>query len=130
MIRRRHVLASVATLLSQRAANAQVTGRVYRVGYLGYTATNTPQDLRTVDAFFQRLRELGYVEGRNLVVEQRFAEGRNERYTALAAELVQWKADVIVVTSGTAARASSARAQRQGPCAKAPTFYHRQPSSP
>ena len=105
MMLRRQVLGGLAALLPARIATAQVSGRVYRIGYLGYTAVNTPQDERVLGAFFQRLRELGYVEGRNFVVEWRFAEGRNERYADFAAEMVQLKVNVVVVASGTAARA-------------------------
>jgi putative ABC transport system substrate-binding protein len=103
--RRRHFLRALALLLPQGGALAQQPGRTYRVGYLGYIGTNTPQDLRIIGAFFQRLRELGFVEGRNLVVEQRFAEGRDERYVDFAVEMVRLKVDVVVVGSGTAARA-------------------------
>ena len=84
---------------------AQIPGRVYGVGYFGYTATNTPADDRVWGALVQRLRELGFAEGANLVIEQRFAEGRNERYAEFAAEMVKLKADVVVATSGAAARA-------------------------
>ena len=56
------------------------------------------------DSFLQGLRELGYVEGCDFVVEWRFAEGRNEIIPALAAELVRSNADVIVLTTSTAVR--------------------------
>src|SRR6185295_283765 len=55
---------------------------------------------------FVRLRELGYAEGRNLVVERRFSEGRNERYRMLAAELVNLKVDLIVAPGTAAALAA------------------------
>lgn len=84
---------------------AQLSARVYRVGYLGFTATSTPEDDRVWGAFVVRLRELGYTEGANLVIEQRFAEGHNERYAEFAAEMVRLKADVVVASSGNAARA-------------------------
>ena len=105
---RRCVALLVSTLMAlcmPCGAQAQPAGKVFRVGYLGYTASNTPDDERYVGAFLQRLRELGYVEGSNLVIDWRFAEGRIERYAEFAAEFVSLKADVVVVGSGSAARA-------------------------
>jgi len=70
---------------------------------IGYMGVNTPvvESQRTA-AFVQRLRELGWIEGRNAAVEYRWAEGRNERFAEIAAEFVQLKVEVIV-TAGTAA---------------------------
>jgi putative ABC transport system substrate-binding protein len=72
---------------------------------LGYTEPNTPDDHRNIAAFRQRLHELGFVEGTNLVIEWRFTEGRNERYADFAAELVRLKADAVIAGTGAAARA-------------------------
>ncbi len=105
MIERRTLLLASAVLAAVFPARAQVPGRLYRVGYLGFTASNSADDLRNWSAFVQRLGELGFTEGRNLVIEQRFAEGRNERYADFAAEMVRLKVDLVVVASGTAARA-------------------------
>jgi ABC-type uncharacterized transport system substrate-binding protein len=58
------------------------------------------------EAFLRRLQELGYVEGRNMTVERRFSEGRDERYRALATELVNLKVDLIVAPGTAAALAS------------------------
>jgi putative tryptophan/tyrosine transport system substrate-binding protein len=82
------------------AARAQQAARRPTIGYMG---VNTPvvESQRTA-AFVQRLRELGWIEGRNVTVEYRWAEGRNERFAEIAAELVQLKVEVIV-TAGTAA---------------------------
>ena len=82
------------------AARAQQVARRPTIGYMG---VNTPvvESQRTA-AFVQRLRELGWIEGRNVAVEYRWAEGRNERFAEIAAELVQLKVEVIV-TAGTAA---------------------------
>ena len=82
------------------AARAQQPARRPTIGYMG---VNTPvvESQRTA-AFVQRLRELGWIEGRNAAVEYRWAEGRNERFAEIAAELVQLKVEVIV-TAGTAA---------------------------
>jgi putative ABC transport system substrate-binding protein len=74
-------------------AEAQQAAKVARIGLL---ATNRAVAPRHVDAFLQGLRDLGYVEGRNLVIEYRDAEGKLERLPTLAAELVALKVDVIV----------------------------------
>ena len=75
-------------------AEAQQVGKVYRIGYLGARSAS-PTEI----AFRQGLRELGYVEGQNLVSEYRWAEGKYERLPDLAAELVRLKVDVIVTSS-------------------------------
>src|SRR5690242_12167229 len=91
---RRRILASIGLLLaSPGVPRAQPTGKVPRVGYLFY---GSPGPSREIDAFRQGLRELGYIEGQNIVVEYRFASGRIERYPGLAADLVRLKVDVIV----------------------------------
>jgi putative ABC transport system substrate-binding protein len=81
-------------------ANAQQAAKVPRIGYLAANLAASPH-LRA--AFLQGLRDLGYVEGRNIVIEYRDAEGTYERFPALATELVALKVDVIVVTSTPAA---------------------------
>jgi ABC-type uncharacterized transport system substrate-binding protein len=73
-------------------ADAQQTKKVPRIGYL---AVSSSSQTRT-EPFRQGLRELGYVEGKNIVIEWRFAEGNRDRVTELAAELVRLKVDVIV----------------------------------
>src|SRR5713101_7829230 len=81
-------------LVAPFAAGAQQTGKVYRIGFIQTAAPNEMGHLiKTLD---EGLREFGYVEGRNVVFERRFAEGRQERLPALAAELVRLKVDVIV----------------------------------
>src|SRR6516162_5414607 len=80
------------------AARAQQPGKLPSIGYLG-SATPATQG-QWVSAFVQRLRELGWIEGRTIAIEYRWAEGRTERAAEIAAELVQRKVDVIV-TSGT-----------------------------
>jgi putative ABC transport system substrate-binding protein len=81
------------------AARAQQPGTLPTIGYLG-SATPATQG-QWVAAFVQRLRELGWIEGRTIAIEYRWAEGRAERAAEIAAELVRRKVDVIV-TSGTA----------------------------
>jgi putative tryptophan/tyrosine transport system substrate-binding protein len=101
--RRQFLIAAGALLAAPLAAEAQQVAKVARIGYLG---TNRAAAPRLVDAFLQGLRDLGYVEGRNLVIEYRDAEGKYERLPALAAELVALKVDVIVVTTTPAALAA------------------------
>ena len=75
------------------AARAQQAGKVYRVGFLWEGPDVSPDDL---EAFRQGLRDLGYVEGRTIAIEYRWAEGKPERMRELAEELVRLKVDVIV----------------------------------
>jgi putative tryptophan/tyrosine transport system substrate-binding protein len=80
------------------AARAQQTGKVRRIGYLGTSSPSLERHL--VDAFRQKLGDLGHVEGENVSIEYRWAEGQDDRLPSLAAEIVRLKPDVIV-TSGT-----------------------------
>jgi putative ABC transport system substrate-binding protein len=88
----------VATL-ERPVAEAQQTNKTPRIGYLSQGSMESGGDL--LASFRQGLRELGYVEGRTIVVEPRFADGRAERITPLATELLRLKVDVFVV-NGTA----------------------------
>jgi putative ABC transport system substrate-binding protein len=90
-------------LAAPLAAEAQQAAKIARIGYLG---TNPAAIPHLQEAFRQGLRDLGYVEGRNLVIEYRSAEGKLERLPALAAELVALKVDVIVAASTAAALAA------------------------
>src|SRR5438874_10793508 len=100
--RRDFLIAAGALLAAPLAVEAQQAAKVARIGYLSPNLASSP-DLR--DAFLQGLRDLGYVEGRNVVIEYRDAEGKFERLSALAAdlaaELVALKVDVIFVGGGT-----------------------------
>jgi ABC-type uncharacterized transport system substrate-binding protein len=94
---RRIGLAVVLTLnliLALQSAGAQQTGKVYRIGFLSTTT------LAYVEAFRQGLRDLGYVEGRTIVIEYRSAEGHYERLPNLAKELVGLNVDLIVSVGG------------------------------
>ena len=82
---------------------AQQAGRLPTVGYLSEAAPPASPGNRMIDAFVQGMKELGYVDGRNVVIEYRFTERRPERLADVAAELVGLKVDVIVTESGTAA---------------------------
>src|SRR5262245_8609923 len=92
----------LSLLVAPLAAEAQPPGKVYRIGFLG----TAPPPARVWDVLLDGLRERGYVEGRNLVFERRFSEGHAERFSELAAELVQLRVDCILVPTTPAARAA------------------------
>jgi putative tryptophan/tyrosine transport system substrate-binding protein len=79
-------------------AEAQQPKKVHRIGYL--SALDPATDSARVEGIRLALRELGYIEGQNLAMEYRFAEGRPDRESGLAAELVRLKVDIIVVSTG------------------------------
>ena len=89
-----------------RLAAAQAAGRVYRVGMLRPTAAPVSVAQASAAGIPVALRELGYVEGRNLVIEARWAAGELDRLPALARELVQAKVDVILAVGAAAVRAA------------------------
>ena len=94
------ILVIVAHLTVGVVAAAQQPARIPRIGILaGASASNVSP---RVEAFRQRLRELGYVEEKNIIIEYRYAEGRRERLPNLAVELVRLKVDVIVAFSPAA----------------------------
>jgi len=86
------------------AAEAQPAGKVPRVGYLSSGSSSDPARQRRFEAFRQGLLDLGYVEGRNVALEPRWA-GAYDEYPVLAAELIRLKADVIVALGGSATQA-------------------------
>src|SRR6516162_9101744 len=88
------------------AARAQQSGKLPTIGYLG--ASTPSLDTQRVGAFVQRLRELGWIEGRTIAIEYRWSEGRTERYAEIAAEFVRLKVDVIVATGGAIPAAKQA----------------------
>jgi putative ABC transport system substrate-binding protein len=93
---------SIVILASPHLAPAQQAKKVPRIGFL-YAGSPSDQ-LARVEAFRQGLRELGYVEGKNIVIEYRHAEGKYDRLPALVAELTRLKVDVIVTGGGPATR--------------------------
>src|SRR5260370_38733509 len=86
------------------AARAQHKERVYRIGYLSAPSRASVQ--RTLDAFLRKLRELGWVEGSNLVIDYRWADGDIARLPELAAELGRQNVDLIVAPNTAAAVAA------------------------
>src|SRR4029453_2287655 len=105
---RRIGLAVVLTLsltVAPLAADAQQAGKGPRVGFFILTAPSDRQPL--LDAFRQRRRELGWVEGQNIVIDYRYAEDRVDRLPDLAAELVRLKVDLIIASAGAQASAAS-----------------------
>jgi putative ABC transport system substrate-binding protein len=98
---RRDFLKGLATFLAAPlAAEAQPTGKLYRIGFLGNSTAALEANL--VGPFREGLRDLGYVEGQNIVIEYRWAEGKYERFPALISEMLARKVEVIV-TAGTPA---------------------------
>ena len=99
------VLTLCAVLLALcLCAEAQQPAKIPRIGYLGATSPSAIPD--RIEAFRQGLRELGYVEGKNIVIEWRHHEGKVDRLPALAAELVRLKVVIIVTAGAPAARAA------------------------
>ncbi|HEY6365103.1 MAG TPA: ABC transporter substrate binding protein, partial [Candidatus Binatia bacterium] len=91
-------IVTVLLLAGGTFAEAQQPGKIPRIGYLSITdaATDSPR----AEAIRRALRELGYIEGQNIAIEYRYAEGKPDRQPALAAELVRLKVDVIVLSGG------------------------------
>ena len=103
-IRRRIVVAAGGLLVAPMASFAQQPSRVWRIGFLtNGTVTSAGGQL---EAFRRGLNELGYFEGRNFIIESRWAEGKLDRLPALVSELLAQKLDVIYAPSGVAAQAT------------------------
>jgi putative ABC transport system substrate-binding protein len=103
MDRRAFLAGAAALFASPLVAEAQQAGKVYRIGYLSSgPSTSNP----FVEGFREGLRELGWIEGQNIIIDYRFAEGRFDRLPALAAELIRLKVDVIVASPTPAAVAA------------------------
>ncbi len=100
------MLSLTLALLAAPLAAAQPAGKVARVGFLTTGSLESPEQRATaIDAFRQGLRERGYVEGQNIVIEARGADSKIERFPALAKELARLKVDVIVASNSLAGRA-------------------------
>ncbi len=117
-------LLAVVILASTQLAEAQQAGKVYRIGRLSVGSPRSQRRIKSkrsrqrspnTIAFRQRLRELGYVVGQNLIIERRSAKGKHERLPEVAAELVRLKVDVIVTSSAQPAIRAAQRATRTIP---------------
>src|SRR5260370_17180489 len=105
-MRRRTFIAGLLVATAAGRAHAQQPAKLPTIGFMG---TTTPAVWRDdVPAFVQRLRELGWVEGRTVAIEYRWAEGRNERFGEIAAEFARLKVDVIVTSGGAGVAAKQA----------------------
>jgi putative ABC transport system substrate-binding protein len=98
--RRGTIIALLASGVTPLAAFAQARGKIWRIGFLGVTSASGY--VSELEAIRQRFRELGYMEGRNLAIEYRWAEGSTERLKELVAELVGLKVDAIITHSNRA----------------------------
>jgi len=99
-------LAIAAVLGCGVMASAQQPGKVPKIGYLISGSRSFAPASSTFKAFLQGLHELGYIEGKNIAIEYRYAEGKPNRYPELLSELVRLKVDVIFTTSDPAVRAA------------------------
>jgi putative tryptophan/tyrosine transport system substrate-binding protein len=103
-MRKKIIVVALSALLFAlcSSAEAQQQAKVVRIGYL--TVISLSSNVARVEAFRQGLRELGYVEGKNIVIEWRSAEGKLDRVSGIAAELVRLKVDIIVTAGPQATR--------------------------
>ena len=106
MVTRRAFIATLTggLLAAPLVGEAQQTGKVWRIGYLGNGSPAVSASMR--DAFGQGLRDLGWVEGQNVAIEYRWADGHLDRLPALVAELLGTRIDLILVSGGAAVRAA------------------------
>ena len=97
----------MTVLLITGAAQAQQPKNIPKIGFLSrdiHPADSRAPAPRNLEAFRQGLRDLGYIEGKNIIIEYRYSDGRNERMPALAEELVRLKVDIIVADTTSSAR--------------------------
>src|ERR1700693_2861726 len=116
MKRRKFITLLGAATAWPLAARAQQTGKMSRIGYLGSSSPSL--EPHYVEAFRQKLRDLGYVEGENIAIEYRWAEGQDDRLPNLVTELVGLKPDIIV-TTGTPGALAAMQATKTIPIAMA-----------
>jgi putative ABC transport system substrate-binding protein len=105
--RRAAVALAAAFAFGARAAEPQQPARIVRIALLGPPSPQQPDPVE--QAFWQALRELGWIEGRTLVIERRFADGSTDRLAAMAAELARMKLDLIIA-AGQPAREAARKA--------------------
>jgi len=102
-------LCAILFALNSPAAAQQPAGKIPRVGFLSrdlHTADSRAPVPRNIEAFRQGLRQLGYIEEKNIILEYRYSDGRNERLPALAEELIRLKVEIIVADSIASTRAA------------------------
>jgi putative ABC transport system substrate-binding protein len=109
---------TISVLITPSASQAQLRGHVPQIGYLGTSSASLEREL--VTAFREGLREHGYVEGENIVIEYRWAEGNYQRFPDLVADLVKRKVDLIL-TAGTPGALAAKRATQTIPIVMAVT---------
>jgi putative ABC transport system substrate-binding protein len=97
------LVSAFLVLFTAHAVDAQQPVKIPTLGYLAQSSGPAGPKSPPLEAFLRGLAELGYVEGKNIVVEYRYTEGKNDRLPALAAELASLKVDIIVTESGGAA---------------------------
>src|SRR2546428_6070455 len=90
------VILALSLLLVPLAAGTQQPPKVARIGYMLTGSLESPETRALLDAFRQGLRERGYVEGQNIVIEYRAADGKIDRFPGLATELARLEPDIIV----------------------------------
>ena len=106
------VVTAFVILISTFSAHAQQTGKVWRVGFLAGSSADVYRV--RLAAFRQGLKDLGYSQGKNLIIEERYGEGWRERIPSLAAELVRLNMDVIVTHGGRWAVVADRAAKKAG----------------
>jgi putative tryptophan/tyrosine transport system substrate-binding protein len=108
VITRRSVLLAggLGLLVAHRQSHGQAKSKIPRIGIIWFSSLELPSNSHNRTVFSQRLAALGYVEGKNIVIEDRSAEGNPDRLGALARELVASKVDIIVTPGVTASRAA------------------------
>jgi len=112
--RRQFLIASGALLAAPLVPFAQQSPRVWRIGFLVPRARPASNDSDPIGGFLRGMRELGHIEGKNIVIEWRYADGKYERLPSLAAELVKLKVDLIVALTSPPTQAAQ-RATRSIP---------------
>src|SRR5215470_5911244 len=112
MNRRAFVIGLGGVLTAPLAVEAQQVGRVYRIGYMSVVSRQSAEPLKVI--FLRALRDLGWIEGRNLLVEWRWADGKVERLSGFATELAKLNVDLIVAPQSDSALAAK-RATRTIP---------------
>ena len=100
MDRRAFIAGAVAFSAGPLATEAQQATKTPRIGWLGFSSPTTPSAVQLLDAFREGLRERGWIEGQNIHIEYRGADGKAERYPDLAVELVRLQVDVLFTSSG------------------------------